>query len=128
VRAVDVQTDARTSSAIAALVQAVAAKELDRPSTPELYREALEESYFQATSHGLEAQILLDAEVPEPARQVGFRVLETVEPYARELGGEQALVEIERILREGNGADDQRRVHRRAGMPGLLAHLAEPAL
>jgi carboxylate-amine ligase len=128
VRAVDVQTDVVTSSALAALIQAIAAKELDRPTAPGLYREALEESYFQATSHGLEAQILLDGETPEPAREVGRRVLESVRSYARELGGEAALEEIERILREGNGADDQRRVHSQSGMAGLLEHLAEPAL
>jgi carboxylate-amine ligase len=128
VRAVDVQTDVVASSALAALIQAIAAKELDQPTAPGLYREALEESYFQATSHGLDAQILLDGETPEPAREIGRRVLESVGPFARELGGEPGIEEIERILRDGNGADDQRRVHRRSGMPGLLAHLAEPAL
>jgi carboxylate-amine ligase len=125
VRAVDVQTDAAGSSAIAALVQAIAAKELDRPTAPGLSREALEESYFQAASHGLEAQIVFDGETPEPAREVGRRVLDSLRPFARELGGEAALEEIERILREGNGADDQRRVHAEAGMDGLLDYLAE---
>ena len=124
-RAVDVQTDAATSAAIAALIQAIAAKELDRPSAPGLYREAIEESYFQAASHGLDAEVLFDGERPEPARAVGNRVLESVRPYARELGGGEALEEIERILREGNGADVQRRIHREAGMAGLLDHLAE---
>ncbi len=128
VRAVDVQTKALTASALAALVQAIAAKELDQPTASGLYREALEESYFQATSHGLEAQILLDGEAPEPAREVARRTLESVGPYARELGGEPAIEEIARILRDGNGADDQRRIHRQSGMSGLLDHLAEPAL
>lgn len=124
VRAVDVQTDAAGSSAVAALIQAIAAKELERPTTLGLSREALEESYFQAASHGLDAEIVFDAETPEPARTVGGRVLESVRPFARELGGEAALEEIERILREGNGADDQRRVHGEAGMDGLLDYLA----
>jgi glutamate---cysteine ligase / carboxylate-amine ligase len=125
VRAVDVQIDAAASTAIAALIQAIAAKELDRPSEPSLYREALEESYFQAASHGLDAKLLLDGEEPEPARLIGRRVLDLVRPYGRELGGEGALEEIERILREGNGADTQRRVHREVGMGGLLDYLAE---
>ncbi len=125
VRAVDVQTDAAGSSAIAALIQAIAAKELERPTAPGLYREALEESYFQAASHGLDAEILFDAETPEPAREVGQRVLSAVRPFARELGGEAALEEIERILREGNGAEDQRRIHSEAGLDGLLDYLAE---
>jgi glutamate---cysteine ligase / carboxylate-amine ligase len=124
-RALDVQADVTTSGAIAALIQAIAAKELDQPSRPVLYREALEESYFQAASHGLEAKILLDEETPAPAREVGRRVLDTVRPYARELGSDSALEEIERILREGNGADEQRRVHGAAGMDGLLVHLLE---
>jgi glutamate---cysteine ligase / carboxylate-amine ligase len=125
VRAIDVQMDAAGSTAFAALIQAIAAKELERPSAPDLYRETLEESYFQAASHGLEAEILFEADTPEPARLAGQRMLTAVRPFARELGGEAALEEIERILREGNGADDQRRVHAEAGMEGLLDHLAE---
>jgi glutamate---cysteine ligase / carboxylate-amine ligase len=124
-RAFDVQVDVATSSAIAALIQAIAARELDRPSHPGLYREALEESYFQAASHGLEAQILLDEEAPAPAPEVARRVLVAARPYARELGSEGAFEEIERILREGNGADEQRRVQRARGMSGLLEYLAE---
>jgi len=128
VRAVDVQPDAAGSTAMAALIQAIAAKELERPTAPALYRETLEESYFQAASYGLEAKILFDADSPEPAREVGRRVLDSVRPFARELGGEAALEQIERILREGNGADDQRRVYGETGMDGLLDYLAERAL
>lgn len=128
VRAVDVQMDAAGSSAIAALVQAIAARELADPSDVDLSREALEESYFQAASYGLDAEVLLDSAAPEPAREACRRMLDSVRPYARELGGEAALEEIERILREGNGADEQRRVHREAGMEGLLSHLAERTL
>jgi glutamate---cysteine ligase / carboxylate-amine ligase len=124
VRAIDVQTDAAGSSAFAALIQAIAAKELERPTAPGLYREALEESYFQAASHGLDAEILFDADTPAPAREVGWRVLDSVRPFARELGSEASLEEIERILQDGNGAEDQRRVHREAGMDGLLDYLA----
>lgn len=125
IRALDVPTGVRTSSAVAALIQAIAARELDQPSAPDLYREALEESYFQAASHGLEASILFDGDEPEPAREVGRRVLASVHPYARELGGDGALDEVERILREGNGADDQRRIYRQGGMNGLLEYLTQ---
>jgi glutamate---cysteine ligase / carboxylate-amine ligase len=125
VRAVDVQTDAACSVALAALIQAIAAKELESPAAPGLFRETLEESYFQAASHGLEAEILFDSDAPEPAREVARRVLDSVRPCARELGGEAALEEVERILRDGNGADDQRRVHDERGMDGLLDYLAE---
>jgi glutamate---cysteine ligase / carboxylate-amine ligase len=127
VRAVDVQADAATSVALAALIQAIAAKELDRPSRLELEREALEESYFQAASHGLDAKILLDEGSPRPAREVAREVLDACRPYARELDAEAALGELERILREGNGADEQRRVRAERGIDGLLAHLAARA-
>ena len=125
VRAVDVPTEPRTSAALAALVQAIAAKELDRPTASALHREALEESYFQAASHGLEAEILFDSERPGPAREVASRMLATTRPYARELGTEEALEGIERILREGNGADEQRRIESQEGVEGLLEKLLE---
>lgn len=124
VRALDVPTDPDTSSAIAALIQAIAARELDVPTPHRFAREAFEESYFQAASYGLEARILLDGEEPEPARRAGSHLLELVRPYARELGSDAALEPIERILREGNGADEQRRIHSDGGMPALLADLA----
>lgn len=125
VRALDVQIEAEASAAIAGLVQAIAAKELERPSTGGPRREALEESYFQAASHGLEAEILLDSTTPAPAREVAARVLEMVRPHARRIGGEASLIEIERILEEGNDADWQRRAKVRAGIDGLLAQLIE---
>jgi glutamate---cysteine ligase / carboxylate-amine ligase len=125
VRAVDVPTEPQTSAALAALIQAIAAKELDRPSAPRLHREALEESYFQAASHGLGAEILFDSDRPGPARDVAARILESVLPYARELGAEESLSEIERILREGNGAEEQRRTERQIGLGGLLSRLVE---
>jgi glutamate---cysteine ligase / carboxylate-amine ligase len=125
VRAVDVPTEPQTSAAFAALIQAIAAKELDRPTEPRLHREALEESYFQAASHGLEAEILFDSDQPSPARDVAARILKSVLPYARELGAEESLSEIDRILREGNGAEEQRRTESQIGLDGLLSQLVE---
>jgi carboxylate-amine ligase len=124
VRALDVQIDAATSTSIASLIQAIAAKELDQPSAPGLHREALEESYFQAASHGLQADILFLDETPRGAIEVGREVLDLARPYARDLGGEAALEGIERILAEGNGADYQRAIHRSSGVDGLLRELA----
>ena len=124
VRAVDVQADAATSAALAALIQAIAAHELESPSDEGPSHEALEESYFQAASHGMGARILLDGDTPRPAPEVAREVLDLARPYAAELGAGDALAELERVLREGNGADEQRRVHAERGMPGLLRHLA----
>jgi carboxylate-amine ligase len=123
-RAIDVQIEPEASAAIAGLVQAIAARELERPSTGGPRREALEESYFQAASHGLEAEILFDSPTPSPARELSARVVEMARPFARRLGGEASLAEIERIIEGGNGADWQRRVERRAGIDGLVSALA----
>jgi glutamate---cysteine ligase / carboxylate-amine ligase len=125
VRGMDVQAGVETNAAAAALIQALAAKEIDRPSGRGLVREALEEYYFQAGRHGLQAELALDEDTRAPATEVAGRVLEEVRPYARDLGSDAAFVELERILREGNGADRQRRVHESDGMPGLLRDLAQ---
>jgi len=125
VRALDVPTEPATSAALAAMVQAIAAMEIDRPSPSTLHREALEESYFQAARHGLEAEVLFGSERLEPVREAAARVLEAVRPYAHQLGGAESLAEIERVLREGNGADEQRRLARREGLDGLLSDLID---
>jgi glutamate---cysteine ligase / carboxylate-amine ligase len=125
VRGMDVQTDVAANAAIAALIQGLAAKEIDRAATPPLTREAVEESYHQAGRHGLDARLMVDDRTALPAREVARRALDEARPYAAQLGGEGALEEVERILVEGNGADRQRRVHAEVGMDGLLAHLAQ---
>lgn len=123
VRGMDVQPAVATNVAVAALIQALAAREIERPSPGGLAREALEESCFQAGRHGLEARLLVDGKTTAPARELGRAVLEQAAPYAR--GGEAALAEIERILVEGNGAERQRRHFREGGIEGLLGALAE---
>jgi glutamate---cysteine ligase / carboxylate-amine ligase len=125
VRGMDVQSRPEANAAIAALIQALAAKEIDRPGAPGLIREAIEESYFQAERYGLDARLMVDERTAAPAREVACGTLEEARPYAEQLGGEGALEEIERILAEGNGADRQRRVHGEAGMEALLEQLAE---
>lgn len=124
VRGMDVQPEPGENAAIAALIQALAAKEIDSPGAPGLTREAIEESYFQAERYGLDARLMVDESTAAPARQVARGTLEEARPYAKDLGGEAALEEIERILEEGNGADRQRRVHEEGGLPALLEHLA----
>lgn len=124
VRGMDEQSMLVANVAVAALIQALAAREVDQPSSGGIAREALEESYYQAGRHGLDARLMVAGGSAEPAREVGRRVLAEVRPYAAELGGEEALAEIERILREGNGADRQRRVEAESGIPGLLEWLA----
>ena len=125
VRGMDVQPRPGQNAAIAALIQALAAKEIDRPGAPGLTREAIEESYFQAERYGLEARLMVDDSTAAPAAEVARATLAEARPYAEQLGGAGALEEIERTAAEGNGADRQRRVHADNGMEGLLADLAE---
>jgi len=125
VRGMDVQPRPEQNAAIAALIQALAAKEIDRPGAPGLAREAIEESYFQAERYGLEARLMVDESTAAPAPEVARGTLEEARPYAADLGGEGALEEIERILAEGNGADRQRRIHGEHGMEALLSDLAQ---
>jgi glutamate---cysteine ligase / carboxylate-amine ligase len=125
IRGMDVQARPEENAAIAALIQALAAKEIDSPGDPGLAREAIEESYFQAERYGLEARLMVDEGTAAPAPEVARGTLEVVRPYAADLGGEGALEEIDRILSDGNGADRQRRVHAEGGMEALLSDLAE---
>jgi glutamate---cysteine ligase / carboxylate-amine ligase len=124
VRGMDVQPRPEQNAAIAALIQALAAKEIDRPGAPGLTREAIEESYYQAGRYGLEARLMVDDHTAAPALDVARGTLAEARPYAEQLGGADALEEIERIVAEGNGADRQRRIHGERGMEALLADLA----
>ncbi|HEU5064052.1 MAG TPA: YbdK family carboxylate-amine ligase [Solirubrobacterales bacterium] len=125
VRGMDVQPRPEANAAVAALIQALAAKEIDRPGAPGLTREAIEESYYQAGRYGLEARLMVDDHTAAPAHDVARGTLEEARPYAADLGGEAALEEIDRILSDGNGADWQRRVEAERGMEALLRELAE---
>jgi carboxylate-amine ligase len=125
VRGMDVSPRPEQNAAVAALIQALAAKEIDRPGAPGLTREAIEESYYQAVRYGLEARLMVDDHTAAPAAEVARATLEEARPYAEQLGGADALEEIDRILTEGNGADQQRRVHAEGGTKALLRHLAE---
>jgi carboxylate-amine ligase len=125
VRGMDIQPRPEANAAIAALIQALAAKEMDRPSAPGLTREAIEESYYQAGRYGLQARLMVDDHTAAPAVDVARGTLEEARPYAADLGGDAALEEIDRILTDGNGADRQRRIHEEQGMEALLRDLAE---
>jgi glutamate---cysteine ligase / carboxylate-amine ligase len=124
VRGMDVQPTAAANAGFAALIRALAAREVEQPSSNDLQREALEESYYQAGRYGLEARLMVDGGEVAPAREVAARALAEAAPYAADLGDEAALTEIERILAEGNGADRQRAAFERGGIAAVLDHLA----
>jgi carboxylate-amine ligase len=124
VRGMDVQPTAAANAGFAALIQALAAREIEHPTSSDLQREALEESYYQAGRYGLEARLMVDGGEAAPAREVAARALEEARPYAADLGGAGALAEIERILTDGNGADRQRRAFEQGGIAAVLDYLA----
>jgi carboxylate-amine ligase len=124
VREMDVQADTGRSAALAALVQAVAARASERPPATTPPSEALEESSFRAARDGLAAQILHEGGVvplPEAARATVGDCLSA----ARDLGTVDALEGIERILTDGCGADRRRSAFDRGRMPEVLREVVE---
>jgi carboxylate-amine ligase len=58
-----------------------------------------------------------------PVREVAAEALALARDYAAELGEDEALGEVDRILAEGNGADRMRAAHERGDMRGVLERL-----
>ncbi len=123
VRAADTQTDIRRSAALAAFVHCLARVEAERDQRRIPSREALAESSFQATRHGLAAKLLNRELELVNARDLGYERLEQSAVAAAELGCVRELGYVEQLLEEGSGADLQRRVHAAGGMKGLLEYL-----
>ncbi len=112
-REVDVQTDLESAGAIAAFARAIVRRAVEGPVRELAPEQALHWSSFRAARDGLDAEIYHEGS-PRPLREVAERVL-------ADLGREDPeLEQVERIVREGNGADRQRAMHQRGGMPGLL--------
>ena len=117
-REVDVQTELESAGAIAAFARAIVRRAVESPIRELAPEQALHWSSFRAARDGLDAEIYNEGS-PRPLREVAERVLAG-------LGREDPeLEQVERILREGNGADRQRAMHQRGGMSGLLRGLAE---
>jgi carboxylate-amine ligase len=128
IRAADTQFDLRRAAALAALVHCLTRIEAERDQSGIPAREALAESSFQATRHGLEARLLDRNGEPVPARELCKRVLDEAVMAAGELNCERELDHIHVILEEGSGADLQRQVHAASGMDGLLSYLVEETM
>jgi glutamate---cysteine ligase / carboxylate-amine ligase len=125
IRAADAQFDLRRVAALAALTHCLTRIEAERDQSGIPSREALAESSFQATRHGLEATLLTRDAKPVPARDLARRCLDAAADVAAELGCERELAHAEEMLEEGNGADLQRRAFHDRGMEGLLEFLVE---
>jgi carboxylate-amine ligase len=124
VRAMDAQSRLASVGGLAALVHALAVACAEGACTEPSPGQELMETSFRAGRDGLEATIRWRGAL-RPLREAARDALELAAPWARELGGDAELEEVERILREGNGADRMRAAHARGGMPAVLALLAE---
>jgi carboxylate-amine ligase len=122
VRAMDAQSRLESVAGLAALVHALALACADGAEEASPPSEALMESSFRAGRDGVDAVVLTAAGM-QPVRVLAERAIAAARPYARDLGGEDALEEIARIAREGNGADRMRASFERGGMPEMLAAL-----
>jgi glutamate---cysteine ligase / carboxylate-amine ligase len=124
IRAMDSQSSLPAVAGLAALVQALAkhCAEARQGSYPR--HEVVAECSFRAGRDGVRAT-LYDEGSLRPVSQIARDAIALARPHARELGSEAPLDEVERIVREGNGADRQRAAHRGDGMAAVLALLAE---
>jgi glutamate---cysteine ligase / carboxylate-amine ligase len=130
VRAMDAQARLGSVCGLAALVHglAMAAAEPER-DVPETPREVLVESSFRAGRDGLDATVWHDGAL-RPLRELAGAAIERARAHAHDVGADAALEEVERILRDGNGAQRMRAAHAEGGMARVLERLvaesAEP--
>jgi glutamate---cysteine ligase / carboxylate-amine ligase len=123
VRAMDSQSSLADVAGLAALVHALARQAVEERGPLEL-RNVLSESSFRAARDGLGATLWHEG-VLRPVPEIARATVQLALPYARELGSDAALEEIERMLVEGNGAVRRRAAFARGGLSEVLADLVE---
>jgi glutamate---cysteine ligase / carboxylate-amine ligase len=123
VRELDAQSSLEDAAALAALIRALALEAADADGPSEA-SETLAWSSFRAMRDGVEASIL-DLGTLRPLRDVARSTAGRVRPLARELGDEEALDGIARILHTGGGAGRRRRAFAEGGMHRQLEQLVE---
>jgi carboxylate-amine ligase len=118
VRAMDAQSRLDSAAGLAALVHALALACADGQEEPMLPAEALTESSFRAGRDGLDATVWWRGTLT-PVRHVASDALALARAYA----DDDALEEVERILRDGGGADRMRAAHATGGLDEVVARL-----
>jgi carboxylate-amine ligase len=112
VRVCDAQSRVDDTLAIAALIQAIIAKLyklLAQNTTFRLYRRRLlDENRWRASRYGIDGRLIdFGREVEAEERSLLAELLEFVSTEVDELGTRGEMQHIERIMREGTGADRQ---------------------
>ena len=115
----------RSTAGLAALVHALAVACARGDAAGALPPgEAILESSFRAGRDGLAATVWWDGAL-RPLPEAARAALAIARPVAAEQGADALLDEVERILRDGNGADRMRAAHAAGGMPAVLERLLE---
>ncbi|MFG2720051.1 glutamate--cysteine ligase [Streptomyces sp. NPDC048416] len=130
VRCMDVQLRADDAVMLAGIVRALAATALrehkDAVPEPECKPELLQAAMWHAARYGLSATLLDPEGRPHAAGDVLYQLAEHITQALHEHGDTRHVEPlIHRLLREGTGADRQREVLARAGMPALIDFITD---
>src|SRR3989454_9428369 len=129
VRVCDAQSRVDDTLAIAALIQAVIAKlyKLQRQNMSfRIYRRRLlDENRWRASRYGIDGKLIdFGKETEVETRSLLNELLEFVSTEVNELGTQNEMAHIERIMREGTGADRQLAVWERTqDMKAVVDHI-----
>ena len=115
----DAQSSLEDVAALVALVHAMARHSAEQTAPPDVESDAVAWSSFRAARDGLDSEILCGDRIV-PLREAARETLDQVRPFA-----EDAIEGIERILREGGGADRRRRAAAQGGVRTMLDELVE---
>jgi carboxylate-amine ligase len=118
-RAMDAQARLTSVAGLAALVHGLALALHDGRAAPPSPGPEIIESSFRAGRDGLAATLRWDGAM-RPLRELAAEATGIARAALRERGGDGALEAVERILREGNGADRMRAAHAKGGMRAVL--------
>lgn len=129
VRVCDTQTTVQDAAAVAAVVQCLVARLVERWAEGRPLASAptwrIQENRWSANRHGVEGRMAdLETGDTEPTRRTLHRLLDDLGPFADRLGCPRELVHAARLV-ERNGALHQRALATTTGLPGLTAALAE---
>src|SRR5246500_1976063 len=120
VRVCDAQSRVDDTLAIAALIQALISKLfklLRRNTTFRVYRRRLlDENRWRASRYGIDGKLIdFGKEAEVETRSLLNELLEFISDEAEQLGSKREMEHIERIMREGTGADRQLAAFARTG-------------
>ena len=130
-RICDAQSRVDDTIALAAIMQAIVLKLHKLRSnnvTFRMYpRRLIDENRWRATRYGLDGKMIdfgRNCEIDE--RELLHEMLEFIAPELEELGSRRELAHIERIMREGTGADRQLAVWERTGdIKAVVDHIVD---